>query len=195
MLPFTVSSFNILSFRNERYAVKVSVFSNKSQESSKLNLKIRRTANLALSALMITPLLAGCSSLAAVEPASDAGNPVCAEMMVILPQFIGDAERRSTNSQATAAWGDPSQVVLRCGVQVPGPTTDPCVSVNEVDWIAHEGEDGVWTLTTYGRTPATEVVLDPQEIPSSTVLASLSQAASRIPAQGACLSVEKNVDL
>ncbi|MGP4991792.1 DUF3515 domain-containing protein [Glutamicibacter ardleyensis] len=144
---------------------------------------------------MITPLLAGCSSLAAVEPASDAGNPVCAEMMVILPQFIGDAERRSTNSQATAAWGDPSQVVLRCGVQVPGPTTDPCVSVNEVDWIAHEGEDGVWTLTTYGRTPATEVVLDPQVIPSSTVLASLSQAASRIPAQGACLSVEKNVDL
>ncbi|MGP5587355.1 DUF3515 domain-containing protein [Glutamicibacter ardleyensis] len=144
---------------------------------------------------MITPIFAGCASLAAVEPASDAGNPVCAEMMVILPQFIGDAERRSTNSQATATWGDPSQVVLRCGVEVPGPTTDPCVSVNEVDWIAHEGEDGVWTLTTYGRTPATEVVLDPQVIPSSTVLASLSQAASRIPAQGACLSVEKNVDL
>lgn len=120
---------------------------------------------------------------------------MCAEMMVILPEFVGDAERRGTNSQSTSVWGDPSKVVLRCGVEVPGPTTDPCVSVNDVDWIAREGDDGVWTLTTYGRTPATEVVLDPQVIPSSTVLASLSQAASRIPAEGACLSVDKNVNL
>ncbi|XKF78475.1 DUF3515 domain-containing protein [Glutamicibacter arilaitensis] len=171
------------------------VFTNKSQESSKLNLRIGRISALVVGLAVFAPMLSACGSIAAVEPAADAGNPLCAEMMVILPDFIGDAERRSTNSQATSAWGDPSKVVLRCGVEVPGPTTDPCVSVNDVDWIAHEGDGGVWTLTTYGRTPATEVVLDPQVIPSSTVLASLSQAASRIPAEGACVSVDKTVDL
>ncbi|GAA1410657.1 hypothetical protein AUR04nite_12860 [Glutamicibacter uratoxydans] len=109
----------------------------------------------------------------------------------MLPEVIGDAERRPTSSQATSAWGDPSQVVLRCGVEAPGPTTDPCVSVNNVDWVAHEDKSGIWTLTTYGRTPATEVVLDPNVIPSSTVLATLSDSASRIPAQKQCTSVEK----
>lgn len=165
------------------------------EESPKLNQKIRLSFALACGLSLFTPVLAGCASIASVEPAADAGNPVCAEMMVVLPQFIGDSELRTTNSQATAAWGDPSKVVLRCGVEVPSPTTDPCVSVNEVDWIAHEGKDGIWTLTTYGRTPATEVLLDPQVIPSSTVLATLSEAASRIPAQGACVSVEKDVEL
>ena len=42
-------------------------------------------------------------------------------------------------ARRTAAWGDPSQVILRCGVNVPGPTTDRCVSVNDVDWVIKEG--------------------------------------------------------
>jgi len=140
--------------------------------------------------------ITGCSSVAAVDAAPDAANPSCAEMMVALPDAIGDAERRKTTSQATSAWGDPSQVILRCGVEVPTPTSDPCVSVNDVDWVAHEDEKTkIWTLTTYGRTPATEVVLDPNVIPSSTVLASLSDAAAKIPAQKACVSVEKSEEL
>ena len=61
-------------------------------------------------------------------PAKDAANPACAPMMVALPDTIGDAKLRKTNSQATAAWGDPSLVILRCGVNVPGPTTDRCVT-------------------------------------------------------------------
>lgn len=140
-------------------------------------------------------LLSGCAPIASVEPAADAANPLCAEMMVVMPQFIDEYERRTTNSQATSAWGDPAKVILRCGVPVPPPTTDPCVTVNGVDWIAREGDDGVWTLTTYGRTPATEVVLNPQEIPSSTVLATLTDAAAKIPAQKKCLSVDKDVEL
>jgi len=178
------------------YAYNVSKISVTARLSPKLNPKVGRLTRNALIGALFLPLLAGCSSVAAVDAAPDAANPLCAEMMVVLPDTIGDADRRTTTSQATSAWGDPSKVVLRCGVQVPTPTSDPCVSVNDVDWVAHEDEkSGIWTLTTYGRTPATEVVLDPNVIPSSTVLASLSDAAAKIPAQKACVSVDKSAQL
>lgn len=114
--------------------------------------------------------------------------------MVQLPKEISGQELRQTNSQATAVWGNPSQLVLRCGVVAPPPSIDPCVSVNGVDWLAKEGEKS-WTLTTYGRTPATELVFDPQQIPSSTVLATMSGAAAKIPAQRQCTDVSKTVDV
>lgn len=139
-------------------------------------------------------VLSGCSPIANVQPADDAGNPLCAEMMVLLPPEISEQQKRQTNSQATAVWGDPAQLVLRCGVTTPPPSTDPCVSVNGVDWLAKEGEEA-WTLTTYGRTPATELVFDPNVIPSSTILATLASAASKIPAQRTCTTVSKTVDV
>lgn len=195
MLPFTDSTQYILSFRFARYAYNVSKISLNPEPSPKLNRKFGRTTVLIALFAVVGPGLAACESVASVDAAPDAANPLCAEMMVVLPEVIGDAERRPTSSQATSAWGDPSQVVLRCGVEVPGPTTDPCVSVNDVDWIAHEGTDGIWTLTTYGRTPATEIIMDPQVIPSSTVLATLSDAASRIPAEKQCVSIQKDEKL
>ena len=68
-------------------------------------------------------------------------------------------------------------MILRCGVNVPGPTTDRCVSVNGVDWVIKEGNP-VWTLTTFGREPATEILMDPDKISSATVLADLSAAGA-----------------
>ncbi|MFE4541954.1 DUF3515 family protein [Arthrobacter sp. NPDC056727] len=141
----------------------------------------------AAAAAVVTGLaLGGCSPAVDVAPAADAANPACAPMMVALPDAIGDARLRKTNSQATAAWGDPSQVILRCGVNVPGPTTDRCVSVNDVDWVIKEGNP-VWTLTTYGREPATEILMDPNKISSATVLADLSGAAAKIKASRKCV--------
>lgn len=136
--------------------------------------------------------LAACSPVVDVTAAQDAANPACAPMMVALPDAIGDAGLRKTNSQATAAWGDPSQVILRCGVNVPGPTTDRCVSVNGVDWVIREG-DAAWTLTTFGRVPATEILLtkDQETVSSATVLADLSAAAAKIPATGNCVGQEE----
>jgi hypothetical protein len=146
-----------------------------------------------LSAILLTGALAGtvsaCSPAVDVTAAKDAANPACAPMMVALPDAIGDAALRKTNSQATAAWGDPSQVVLRCGVNVPGPTTDRCVSVNGIDWVIKEG-DPVWTLTTFGRDPATEILMDPDKISSATVLADLSAPAGKIPATRNCVGQE-----
>jgi hypothetical protein len=144
-----------------------------------------------LTAALAGAVLSGCAPAVDVAPAADAANPACAPMMVALPDAIGDAELRKTNSQATAAWGDPSQVILRCGVNVPGPTTDRCVSVNGVDWVIREA-DAAWTLTTFGRKPATEILLtkDQETISSATVLADLSGAAAKIPATGNCVGQE-----
>jgi hypothetical protein len=133
--------------------------------------------------------LSACSPAVDVAPAKDAANAACAPMMVALPDSIGEAKLRKTNSQATAAWGDPSLVVLRCGVNVPGPTTDRCVSVNGVDWVIKEG-DPVWTLTTYGREPATEILMDPNKISSATVLAELANAAGKVKAVRNCVGQE-----
>lgn len=173
----------------------MAIFSYQSKPLSSRVSSISKRAGILAGTVALATLITGCQTMVAVEAAEDAANPLCANMMVLLPEVIGEVEKRPTSSQATAAWGEPTEVVLRCGVEVPGPTTDPCVSVNGVDWIAREGENGVWTLTTYGRNPATEVLLDPQVIPSSTVIASLSDAASKIPAERECVSYEKSVDI
>lgn len=160
-------------------------------------------------AVALAALLSGCSVPVTVQPAPDAANPACAPLMIALPDTLGDAQLRKTTSQATAAWGDPSAVVLRCGVASPGPTTDRCVSVNGVDWVIKEDgpssggasapaagqpsgqpDSGTYTLTTFGREPATELLLDTGRVSSATVLASLSSAVSKIPATRHCVGQE-----
>jgi len=143
---------------------------------------LRRLAAAAAAGLV----LSACSPAVDVAPAKDAANAACAPMMLALPDSLGEAKLRKTNSQATAAWGDPSLVVLRCGVNVPGPTTDRCVSVNGVDWVIKEGNP-VWTLTTFGREPATEILMDPDKISSATVLAELANAAAKVKASRNCV--------
>lgn len=149
-----------------------------------------RAARMALIGALGALPLAACSPPVDVTAARDAANPACAPMMVALPDAIGDARLRKTNSQATAAWGEPSLVILRCGVNVPGPTTDRCVTVNGIDWVIKEG-DPVWTLTTYGREPATEILMDPNKISSATVLADLAVAAGKVPAVRNCVGQEE----
>ena len=145
-----------------------------------------RTSFALAGAAAFVAALAACSPVVDVAPAKDAANAACAPMMVALPDAIGEAKLRKTNSQGTAAWGDPSLVILRCGVNIPGPTTDRCVSVNGVDWVIKEG-DPVWTLTTFGREPATEILMDPDKISSATVLADLAAAAAKVPAARNCV--------
>jgi len=153
-----------------------------------------RAARMALTGAVASLALAACSPAVDVPAAQDAANPACAPMMVALPEAIGEATLRKTNSQATAVWGDPSLVILRCGVNVPGPTTDRCVTVNGVDWVIKEGNP-VWTLTTYGREPATEILMDPEKISSATVLADLAVAAGEIPPTRNCIGQEELQDL
>lgn len=96
-----------------------------------------------------------------VEAAPLASDPGCAEVLVRLPDTLDELPRRQTTSQSSAAWSDgEDQVVLRCGVEPLGPTTDPCLSVGAVDWVTVPPRDGAPTVyTSYGRTPAVEVAL------------------------------------
>ena len=146
----------------------------------------RSATPLVFAAILVA--LSGCGSVVDVDPAQDAANARCADVMIALPPSVAENEQRDTNSQATSAWGDPSRVVLRCGVDVPGPTTDPCVTVNDVDWVVREG-DPAWTATTYGRDPAVEVLFDPDEVASSTVLVELGDAVGRVEQSRACVGL------
>lgn len=130
--------------------------------------------------------LTGCTSVVAgIEVAPDATNPECAQAMVAMPEEIAGHERRRTDSQSTAAWGDPAVAVFRCGVEVPGPTTDECVGANGVDWVVRE-EGSNWRITTYGRDPAMEVLFDGERVSSSSVMVDVGNAAARIEADGGC---------
>lgn len=111
--------------------------------------------------------LAGCASAVPADPATHATDPACAALVLATPDHLGDGlDRRRTTAQATTAWGDPA-IVLRCGVEPPGPTTERCETVGtqggpSVDWLvvpddpaADEASD--WTFTTYGRVPTVEL--------------------------------------
>ncbi|TKR26836.1 DUF3515 family protein [Cellulomonas hominis] len=93
-------------------------------------------------ALAGVPLLAGCASTVGVAVAPDAADPACARVVLALPESLGDGlDELRTTSQATWAWGDPTDpVTLRCGVAVPGPTTEQCVTMEtaggtSIDWL------------------------------------------------------------
>ncbi|MGG7463666.1 DUF3515 family protein [Plantibacter sp. YIM 135347] len=143
-------------------------------------------AAVATSAVAVSLLLTGCAPIVALQPAADANNPKCAEVSVRLPDVVAELPERQTDAQATGAWGEPSAILLHCGVAIPGPTTQQCQTVNGVDWIIDDSEKPQYRFTTYGRTPAVEIVLDSKKVASSTVLADLGPAVSVLPITGKC---------
>lgn len=158
-----------------------------------------RTLVAAVAALASALLLAGCSQAVPVEPAPQASDPDCAAVVVRLPDVIGadtgaEQPKRETNAQGTGAWGTPASVVLRCGAPVPGPTTLRCVSVDGVDWIIDETDAPRYLFTTYGRTPAVEVLVDNDVVSGTTAIADLSPAVAVIPAEAACTSVDDTIE-
>lgn len=158
-----------------------------------------RRLPLAVLGLVALVPLSGCATRVPVEPAPYADDPVCAEVVLALPLELGGLERLRTDSQASVAWGDAANpIVLRCGVEPPGPSTDQCVTAEDedssVDWIAVPGEAddtgaADWTFTTYGRSPAIEVRV-PAEVTgsrSTSFLVELGTAIERIPATRHCV--------
>ncbi|HLP22457.1 MAG TPA: DUF3515 family protein [Microbacteriaceae bacterium] len=148
----------------------------------------------------LTALLAGCAATVPMTPAPDAKLASCAEVTVRLPDELAggtDAmgnpnsvplERRETNAQATGAWGSPATVLLWCGDVPPGPSTLPCVSVNDVDWIVDESDAPRYRFTTFGRTPTVSVVVDSSRASGSTILADLAPAVLATERTGGCAS-------
>ncbi len=159
----------------------------------------RRRLTTALIALGIVLATAGCSPVVPMDAAADAESADCAAVSVRLPDMLASGSsaeqaERETNAQGTGAWGSPASVLLRCGVTPPGPTTDRCVSVDGVDWVIDESDAPRFRFTTYGRTPAVEVLVDNEVVSGTTVIAELSPAVSIIPATGECTTTGASIE-
>lgn len=143
----------------------------------------------ALALVPLVLLLAGCAPTVALEPGEDAASPLCAEVTVRLPDTVATLTKRLTNAQATGAWGEPTAVILRCGVPAPAPTSElPCVTVEGIDWLRDDSDDPTFVFTSYGRTPAVEVIVDSTAASGLDALTDVAFAVGQLPTDGACLA-------
>ena len=156
-----------------------------------MNSTFRTSAILAIAPLILAAL-AACTPTVALQPAADATNPGCAEIIVRLPDAVAGYPIRQTDAQATSAWGDPTSVILRCGVTPPGPTTAVCYTVNGIDWLIDASKEPTYVFTTFGRTPATEVIVDSKltDGQGTIILSDLSNAIGSVRQTGKCVNHE-----
>ncbi|MGN6501413.1 MAG: DUF3515 family protein [Pseudolysinimonas sp.] len=155
-------------------------------------MKRRWAAGAAAAGLALA--LAGCTPAVVLDPADDANNPDCAAVIVRLPDTVGGLAKRETTAQATGAWGDPDQVVLRCGVAVPAASELPCIDKG-VFWLRDDSDPAFWRFTTFGRDPAIDVAVD-KKIASGpgVVLDDLANAVSFTPTNGLeCTDTDQTV--
>jgi hypothetical protein len=148
-------------------------------------------------ALVATATLTGCTQTVALEPAENAIDPGCAEVVVHAPQTVADLAIRETNAQGVVAWGDPSAVILRCGVAEPDPTsTLPCVLVEDGEktyWLRDDSDAPNYVFTTYGRSPAVEVIINRDVVSPGPALYDLVDAISRTEGLRACTEIEDSL--
>lgn len=151
----------------------------------------RRRVLRILPALAVVSLLAGCGEQPVrAAPFDRSDSPACQRVAAHWPATVGGLEPRVTAVQSVgvAAWGEPP-VVARCGKNPPGPTTDPCIDVSGVDWVATELEDGTM-FTTFGRDPAVEVLVPSEHGTAPLLLPAFEEAARQVPQdQGRCVAV------
>ena len=74
-------------------------------------------------------------------------------------------------------------MIATCGWPELGPTTDPCIQVDGVDWVAHQLDDGV-QFRTFGRSPVIEVLVPKAYAPEPLLLPAFGAAARALPATG-----------
>ncbi|MBH0023670.1 DUF3515 family protein [Salinibacterium sp. NSLL150] len=160
-----------------------------------------RTPIIAMLAMI--PLLAtlgGCAAIVPLEPADDAANPTCADVIVRLPDTVAGLDKRETNAQGTGAWGTPANILLRCGVAVPDPTAElACVTAPEdgIDWLRDDSDAPNYVFTSYGRDPAVQVIIDSDgdpdidgdEVSGFDALSQLAGAVSQVPADRFCVGL------
>lgn len=152
-------------------------------------MKISRTALAAMATLAIAGSLSACTANVSLEAAQDSNNPACAEVSVRLPEMVADQAKRVTDAQATGAWGNPTSVILRCGLPAVEVSTLPCVTASGVDWLVDDSKKPSYRFITFGRKPATEVIVDSRKVAGVTALSDLSTAIQSIEATKHCSTV------
>jgi len=149
----------------------------------------RQFALSLLVAASATLALSGCTSSVSLEAAPDANNPLCAEITVRLPQQLGGENKRATDAQATGAWGEPAAIIVRCGLPEVDASTLKCVTVENVDWLVDPSKAPNYRFITFGRNPATEVIVDSKRVAGVDVLTDLALPVQNIPANRTCTAV------
>ncbi|MCW2288032.1 DUF3515 family protein [Leucobacter luti] len=155
----------------------------------------RSAAVTAIAAALGIASLTACAGQVPMRPADDANNPACADVIVRLPETVAEQQKRSTNAQATGAWGENAAVQLVCGVEPTGPTTDTCVNVNGVDWVIDESEAPIYRFEAYGRSPGLAVYVDGEQVSGTEVVVDLSAVAKELPQERQCTSLSDTLDI
>lgn len=160
-------------------------------------MRLRRSAlALAAASVALAAGLSGCAPVVSLAPAPEfANDPECAEAIVRMPDALSSYELRQTDAQGTAAWGEPTVVLLYCGVPVPEVSELPCVEIpgTGVFWLREDVDAGL-AYTTYGRDPAVRVVVDPDAVAPGVVLDELSGPVSYTSETGReCVDLEDTV--
>lgn len=141
---------------------------------------------LALAGLLVARELA--SPVYGMRQPPLATDPACARIAAHYPDRLDGDRRDRVSYEGLAAWGH-GRVRLRCGLNPPAPTGDPCVAVNGVDWVLREtaARDGHDLLVTYGRRPAVEVTLSASLRQTDAVLEELSRLVAPVRQGDHCL--------
>jgi hypothetical protein len=117
---------------------------------------VHRRARLSAGALALTAATLAACSAPRVSPAPRAADPSCARAVAAAPPTVLGKDRTKVQGRGAVAWGDPL-IVLRCGLPGIGPTSDPCVEVDGVDWVVADPNADPIVFAAYGRDPTVEV--------------------------------------
>jgi hypothetical protein len=137
--------------------------------------------------LALPLLLTGCSATVVMPAAPLANDPGCAEVIVRLPSETDGQTKRTTNSQSTAAWGEPVAITLTCGLEPVMVSALPCITAGDVDWIVDDSAKPNYTFISFGRTPATAVTIDSTKSSGANVLEDLGQTVQFTKQSKKCL--------
>ncbi|MDO5711225.1 MAG: DUF3515 family protein [Micrococcales bacterium] len=137
-------------------------------------------ARIGAAAALILVLASCATGVQAASPAQATGA-ACAAVIRHWPQRVAHRDRVSVRDEPAgiAAWGDPA-IIARCGVPPPAPTTNECIGVDDIDWVLEPLSDGA-RFTTYGRSPAVEILVPHSYAPEPLVLGAFTAAARQLP--------------
>ena len=134
-------------------------------------------------------VLTGCAPVVPLEPAEQANNAECAEIIVRLPDELAGLAERRVNAQSTAAWGEPAAVILRCGLEPVEVSPLVCVTASDIDWLVDDSQAPSYRFISFARTPATEVIVDSNVVAGVTVLDELAASIGVLEASKRCTEV------
>jgi hypothetical protein len=131
--------------------------------------------------VLIAAVLAGCSGGSGLRPAPSASDPACTAALKALPATVLGEQRGGSPAAGAAAWGKPA-IVMVCGLPELAPTTDPCLTVDGVDWVI-QNDSGPFTFATFGRAPAIRVTVPTSygRTQASAALVDLKPVAATLP--------------